>query len=220
PKRSGESDTSREPATPSRANAASQWRFTPVSPDESASIAATHVGAESDSVKKRREAFRKKLLLENNRLTRRPSHSELTGAASFLEAQEAESAGEDSDHAFQELNALFSNKSKGKGKAAGASGLKSKRIVKLGPGGEPYTPLEKQVLQLKADNPGTILFFEVGYKYRFFGDDAKVAAKELGMVAFQHRNFLVASIPTHRLHVHLKKLAESLLRKCHLDDLR
>jgi len=31
-----------------------------------------------------------------------------------------------------------------------------------------------QVLMFKAQNPGTLLMIEVGYKYRFFGDDAKV----------------------------------------------
>lgn len=62
---------------------------------------------------------------------------------------------------------------------------------------------------------------EVGYKYKFFGDDAKVsltiqafdifwmenqvASKELGMVAYVDRNFMVASIPVHRRDVHLKK---------------
>jgi len=63
---------------------------------------------------------------------------------------------------------------------------------------------------------------EVGYKYRFFGEDAKVcidravllsftdiraqtAAKELGIVAYPDRNFIVASIPTHRRDIHLRK---------------
>jgi DNA mismatch repair protein MSH3 len=64
---------------------------------------------------------------------------------------------------------------------------------------------------------------EVGYKYRFFGDDAKVtlscvslsdyykpiykqvAARELGMVCFPDRNFMVASVPTFRRDVYLKK---------------
>lgn len=31
-----------------------------------------------------------------------------------------------------------------------------------------------QVLKLKEDNPGTLLMIEVGYKYKFFGDDAEV----------------------------------------------
>jgi DNA mismatch repair protein MSH3 len=63
---------------------------------------------------------------------------------------------------------------------------------------------------------------EVGYKYKFFGEDAKVcwvkftlllliqigaqiAAKELGIVAYPDRNFIVASIPTHRRDIHLRK---------------
>ena len=63
---------------------------------------------------------------------------------------------------------------------------------------------------------------EVGYKYKFFGDDAKVrgtdlsflllirtcakiAAKELGIVAYPDRNFIVASVPIHRRDIHLRK---------------
>jgi DNA mismatch repair protein MSH3 len=63
---------------------------------------------------------------------------------------------------------------------------------------------------------------EVGYKYKFFGDDAKVcsadlsllslirsctkiAAKELGIVAYPDRNFIVASIPIHRRDIHIRK---------------
>jgi DNA mismatch repair protein MSH3 len=37
-----------------------------------------------------------------------------------------------------------------------------------------YTPLEKQVVELKARHPGILLLIEVGYKFRFFGEDAKV----------------------------------------------
>jgi len=75
---------------------------------------------------------------------------------------------------------------------------------------------------LKAKHEGILLMIEVGYKYRFFGEDAKVyiswvallsfthirpqtAAKELGIVAYPDRNFIVASIPTHRRDIHLRK---------------
>ena len=44
------------------------------------------------------------------------------------------------------------------------------------------TPMEKQVLEIKASHPDTLLVVEVGYKYRFFGEDARSAAKELGIV--------------------------------------
>lgn len=37
-----------------------------------------------------------------------------------------------------------------------------------------YTPLEQQVIDLKAKYAGTILLIECGYKYRFFGEDAQV----------------------------------------------
>ena len=59
---------------------------------------------------------------------------------------------------------------------------KKRAFVEVGPSGEPYTPLEQQVYlrgrahcvlltrpqvrKLKEGNPGTLLFFEVGYKYR------------------------------------------------------
>jgi DNA mismatch repair protein MSH3 len=80
----------------------------------------------------------------------------------------------------------------------------------------------EQVVRLKAKHEGVLLMIEVGYKYRFFGEDAKVciswvallsftpirpqtAAKELGIVAYPDRNFIVASIPTHRRDIHLRK---------------
>jgi DNA mismatch repair protein MSH3 len=31
-----------------------------------------------------------------------------------------------------------------------------------------------KILELKKANPGTVLMVEVGYRYKFFGDDAKV----------------------------------------------
>lgn len=37
-----------------------------------------------------------------------------------------------------------------------------------------YTPLEQQVVDLKQKYPGVLLVIEVGYKFRFFGEDAKV----------------------------------------------
>ncbi|KAG6874073.1 hypothetical protein C0995_006930 [Termitomyces sp. Mi166 len=178
--KSGGSDGSREPATQLRASAASQWRFAPVSPDKPASTAPTQ---NPEAERKRRDAFRKKLLLENNPFIQKSSQPDLSGAASPIEPQDVESADEESDHAFTELNALFSKKNRGKGKATSAPVPKPKKTGVTGPSGEPYTPLEQQVLQLKAENPGTILFFEVGYKYKFFGDDAKARQISTGHFA-------------------------------------
>ncbi|KAG8884457.1 Mismatch repair protein msh3 [Tulasnella sp. 331] len=83
---------------------------------------------------------------------------------------------------------------------------RTKKVEEVGPSGQNYTPLEKQILALKAEHEGCLLMFEVGYKMRFFGSDAQTASKELGIACFPDRNFLTAYIPTHRKNVHLKKL--------------
>ncbi|KAJ1532088.1 hypothetical protein ONE63_000717 [Megalurothrips usitatus] len=71
-----------------------------------------------------------------------------------------------------------------------------------------YTPLEQQVVDLWEQNPGVLLFVECGYKYRFFGNDAEIAAKELNIYAHMDHNFMTASIPVHRLHAHIGRLVE------------
>ncbi|KAJ1694446.1 hypothetical protein LUZ63_011144 [Rhynchospora breviuscula] len=69
-----------------------------------------------------------------------------------------------------------------------------------------YTPLEQQVVELKEKYPDVILMIEVGYRYRFFGHDADVAARVLGIFAHVDRNFLTASVPTFRLNFHVRRL--------------
>lgn len=49
-------------------------------------------------------------------------------------------------------------------------------------GGSKLTPMEKQVIEIKRKHKDTVLVIEVGYKFRFFGEDARTAAKELGIV--------------------------------------
>ena len=86
-------------------------------------------------------------------------------------------------------------------------------------GGVKQTPLQKQVIEIKQKYPDTLLVVEVGYKYRFFGEDARVAAKELSIVCIPGKyrfdnhpseahidGFASASIPVPRLHVHVKRL--------------
>ncbi|KAJ5558303.1 hypothetical protein N7535_008516 [Penicillium sp. DV-2018c] len=86
-------------------------------------------------------------------------------------------------------------------------------------GGSKLTPMEKQVIEIKRQHMDTVLVIEVGYKFRFFGEDARVAAKELGIVCIPGKfrfdehpseahlsRFASASIPVHRLHVHVKRL--------------
>ncbi|KAL0400770.1 UNVERIFIED_CONTAM: DNA mismatch repair protein MSH3 [Sesamum latifolium] len=72
-----------------------------------------------------------------------------------------------------------------------------------------YTPLEQQVVELKERYPDVLLMIEVGYKYRFFGEDAENAARVLGIYAHMDHNFLTASVPTFRLHVHVRRLVSA-----------
>ncbi|KAL4796681.1 DNA mismatch repair protein Msh3 [Aspergillus venezuelensis] len=85
--------------------------------------------------------------------------------------------------------------------------------------GSKLTPMERQIIDIKKKHMDTILLVEVGYKYRFFGEDARVAAKELSIVCIpgkfrydEHSSeahldrFASASIPVQRLHVHVKRL--------------
>lgn len=44
------------------------------------------------------------------------------------------------------------------------------------------TPLELQILDIKRKHMDTLLIIEVGYKFKFFGEDARTAAKELSIV--------------------------------------
>ncbi|KAG9140711.1 hypothetical protein Leryth_006910 [Lithospermum erythrorhizon] len=69
-----------------------------------------------------------------------------------------------------------------------------------------YTPLEEQVVELKKKYPDVLLMIEVGYKYRFFGEDAENAARVLGIFAHMDHSFLTASVPTFRLNVHVRRL--------------
>ncbi|KFV92622.1 DNA mismatch repair protein Msh3, partial [Eurypyga helias] len=69
-----------------------------------------------------------------------------------------------------------------------------------------YTPLELQFIEMKKQYKDAVLCVECGYKYRFFGEDAEIAAKELNIYCHPDHNFMTASIPTHRLFVHVRRL--------------
>nr|XP_033781367.1 DNA mismatch repair protein Msh3 isoform X3 [Geotrypetes seraphini] len=71
-----------------------------------------------------------------------------------------------------------------------------------------YTPLEVQVMDIKEQHKDAILCVECGYKYRFFGEDAEIAARELNIYCHLDHNFMTASIPTHRLFVHVRRLVD------------
>lgn len=100
----------------------------------------------------------------------------------------------------------------GRGKAATTSKGGKKGKSKL-------TPLEQQVVDIKRKHPDTVLVVEVGYKFRFFGEDAKIASQNLSIMCIPGKmrfdehpseahleKFASASIPVPRLHVHVKRL--------------
>lgn len=190
-------------SSPSRAEssqrAAEQWRFDPSSPEKPEPFK-VRTPADEATKWKRHEAFKKKLLGDNNPFIRKKSdiHESISTDESEdhvkdKDVHEPEASDEDdSDDGFAKLSELFSNK-KGKGKAKGkttAKLAKKATLQEVGPSGQVYTPLEQQVslicipdagliipfkiLKLKAAHQGILLMVEVGYKYKFFGEDAKV----------------------------------------------
>ncbi|XP_053405229.1 DNA mismatch repair protein Msh3-like isoform X2 [Mercenaria mercenaria] len=72
-----------------------------------------------------------------------------------------------------------------------------------------YTPLEQQYVEFRDKYRDAVLFIECGYKYRFFGKDAEIAAKVLKIYAHHDHNFLTASIPVHRLFVHVSRIVSA-----------
>jgi DNA mismatch repair protein MSH3 len=144
-----------------------------------------------------RELLHRKFI---RKLGKPDSFAELRRKNRLLDEEENAEAGEDADDEPEE-----EPKPK-KGKVAKKGGSK-------------LTPMEKQVIEIKTAHPDTLLVVEVGYKFRFFGEDARVAAKELGIVCIPGKmrfdehpseahidRFASASIPVHRLHVHVKRL--------------
>ncbi|CAL51618.1 DNA mismatch repair protein MutS-like,N-terminal [Ostreococcus tauri] len=83
---------------------------------------------------------------------------------------------------------------------------------KSGSAAQKMTPLELSVKAFKAKYPGTLLMIEVGYKFHFYGDDARDASKTLGIFAYQSRNYLTASVPVVRLNVYVRRLVKAGFR--------
>ncbi|EFR02352.1 DNA mismatch repair protein Msh3 [Nannizzia gypsea CBS 118893] len=86
-------------------------------------------------------------------------------------------------------------------------------------GGSKLTPMEKQIIEIKNKHLDAVLLIQVGYKYQFYGEDARIAAKVLSIVCIPGKlrfdehpseahltRFASASVPIHRLHVHVKRL--------------
>jgi len=59
---------------------------------------------------------------------------------------------------------------------------KGRKGVAAKKGGSKLTPMEKQYLDIKRKHLDTVIVMEVGYKFKFLGEDARIASKELGIV--------------------------------------
>lgn len=69
--------------------------------------------------------------------------------------------------------------------------------------------METQIVAVQAQYPGVLLAVEVGYKFRFYGKDAEIASQVLSIMSFVDHNFLVASVPTQRVMIHVRRLVEA-----------
>ncbi|KAG2263193.1 hypothetical protein Bca52824_070272 [Brassica carinata] len=73
----------------------------------------------------------------------------------------------------------------------------------------PTTPDPNLHRRAEGKHPDVILMVEVGYRYRFFGEDAQIAARVLGIYAHMDHSFMTASVPTFRLNVHVRRLVNA-----------
>lgn len=159
---------------------------------------------DDDETKKRKAKLHEKFV---KRLGRPDSIAEIK-RRNWVVNEESAGAEADGDEAEDsETEAIPKPAAKGK---SGASARK---------GANKLTPMEKQYLDIKRKHLDTILIVEVGYKFKFFGEDARIAAKELSIVCIPGKyrfdehpseahldRFASASVPVHRLHVHVKRL--------------
>ncbi|CAE6461722.1 unnamed protein product, partial [Rhizoctonia solani] len=204
-----------------------KWSFTPIT----GGLSKTKSNTTKGSVDIQLQAFRKKMggdLPKISKKTqgkkRRRESTELVNDENVV--QESESAHDEEEYSEksdeEEVAEISSSLSKftntTRAKATPTSKTKAptnkvttstagkgkgrKKADEIGPAGLKF-PV--QILALKKQHEDAILLFEVGYKFRFFGEDARVASRELGIACFMDKNFLTASIPVHRRDVHVKK---------------
>lgn len=113
----------------------------------------------------------------------------------------------------QRIHAKFVRKLKEASSSRDEPSLKKARTSKM-------TPLEAQIMELKRQHPDKILAINVGYKYKFFGPDARTVSSILNIMMIPGKESVdglnprdqlydklaYCLIPDLRLHVHLKRL--------------
>ncbi|KAH0349006.1 DNA mismatch repair protein msh-3, partial [Aureobasidium melanogenum] len=190
-----ETATANVPATVSDRTA--KYIFSSAQPDQS-----LHDNQDDEAARRQKERLHRAFV---KKLGRPDSLADIRRRNNFIDEDQAE-GDEDLDEEEEEVQKPAKGR---KGTAVRKSASK-------------LTPMEKQVIEIKKKHMDTLLAVEVGYKFRFFGDDARVAAKELqimcvpGKMRFDEHpseahldRFAGASFPTHRLHVHVKRLVSA-----------
>ncbi len=89
--------------------------------------------------------------------------------------------------------------------------------------GGPTTPLMKQYFSIKSKYPDAILLFRVGDFYETFGEDAKTAARILGITLTSRNNggddTALAGFPHHSVEVYIPRLVKAGFRVAICDQL-
>lgn len=146
---SRDSPTRKQPPKKTTSTAtAEDWRFSREKAKASQDAGGHHRQL-STAQKERHEAFKKKLLLDNSRFLQAEEEDDGAGPGGGGDGAHDEVL-EDSDDRFEKLSEMFAHKSQVKannkrGESSACLPARSKKVVELGPSGEPYTPLEKQV---------------------------------------------------------------------------
>ena len=118
-----------------------EWRY---SPDRPKSLHKRPSALRSKSDEKRLAAFKRSLIQDNNLFIKkdRPVEVNLNQRIPLVNESKSGTDGLETDFdSFKQLTDMFSNPRKEKGVVK----TSAKKAVELGPSGEPYTPLEKQV---------------------------------------------------------------------------
>jgi DNA mismatch repair protein MSH3 len=163
---------------------------------------------ESEESKKRKEVLHKRFV---RKLGRPDAMAEIKRRNHFITEETERMEGEGEVVEEEEQEEESAPKKGGKAKAKNGARASGK-----------LTPMEVQYLDIKKKHLDTVIVFEVGYKFKFFGEDARIASKKLGLVCIPGKmrydnhpseahieRFASASFPTARLHVHVKRLVSA-----------
>jgi DNA mismatch repair protein MSH3 len=131
----------------------------------SSGTAVKHSDAEEDpSVRRKKDELHRKFV---KKLGNPDSIAQIKRRNFHIDDETAALNGEDAEGADEAEEEETPAPTKGKKKGAKTGKL---------------TPMEIQFLDIKRKHIDTLLIVEVGYKFRFFGEDARIAAKELSIV--------------------------------------